>query len=130
VTPAYSESDAGGGGFGLTYGGRSVTSLRGETGARFDEAVALDPITLLTLRGKLGYAHDWISDPSLAATFQALPGASFIVNGASPSHNSGLASASAELRFGSGLSIGAKFDGEFAARSQTYAGTATVRLMW
>ncbi len=130
VIPSYSETDSSGGGFGLNYGGRSSTDLRGETGARFDQAIVIDPTALLTLRGKLGYAHDWISDPSLAATFQALPGASFIVNGATPPHNSGLASAGAELRFASGLSIAAKFDGEFAAQGQTYAGTATARWIW
>ena len=130
VIPSYSETDSSGGGFGLNYGGRSSPDLRGETGARFDQAIVIDPTALLTLRGKLGYAHDWISDPSLAATFQALPGASFIVNGATPPHNSGLASAGAELRFASGLSIAAKFDGEFAAQGQTYAGTATARWIW
>jgi uncharacterized protein with beta-barrel porin domain len=50
------------------------------------------------LRGKVAWAHDWISDPSLMPTFEALPGASFIVNGATPAKNSALTSAGAELR--------------------------------
>jgi uncharacterized protein with beta-barrel porin domain len=129
-TPTFSENDPSGGGFGLTFAARTATDTRGETGARLDHAMALDPTTLLMLRAKLGYAHDWVSDPSLAAVFQALPGASFIVNGATPAHDSGLASAGAELRFANGVALGAKFDGEFAARSQTYAGTATVRYVW
>jgi hypothetical protein len=33
-------------------------------------------------------------------------------------------------RFANGWSIGAKFDGEFADRPQTYAGTATARYVW
>jgi hypothetical protein len=37
-------------------------------------------------------------DPVLMATFQALPGASFMVNGAAPAKNSVLASAGAELK--------------------------------
>jgi hypothetical protein len=41
--------------------------------------------------------------------FQALPGASFIVNG---------------------VTILGKFDGEFASHAQTYAGTGTVRWTW
>ena len=130
VTPTYSELDPSGGGFGLTYAGRSATDTRGEAGARFDHVAALDPTTLLLLRAKLGYAHDWVSDPSLAAVFEGLPGASFIVNGATPAHDSGLTSASAELRFANGIALGAKFDGEFAERSQTYAGTGTVRYTW
>jgi uncharacterized protein with beta-barrel porin domain len=71
-----------------------------------------------------------VSDPSLTAAFQALPGASFIVNGATPPADLGLVSAGAELRFANGWSLGAKFDGEFSDRAQTYAGTATARYVW
>jgi uncharacterized protein with beta-barrel porin domain len=62
--------------------------------------------------------------------FQALPGAGFIVNGATPAKNSALASAGAELRLKNGVSLLGKFDGEFAAHSSTYAGTGTVRYTW
>jgi uncharacterized protein with beta-barrel porin domain len=130
VAPTYNEQDVSGGGFGLTYAGHTATDIRGEAGARFDRVTAIDPTTLLVLRGKLGYAHDWLSDPSQAAAFQALPGASFIVNGAAPAHDSGLVAAGAELRFANGVSLAARFDGEFAAHSQTYAGTGTVRYSW
>ena len=78
------------------------TATRSELGARFDHAVALDPTALLTLRARLAWAHDWVSDPSLVAGFQTLPGTSFIVNGAVPAKDSALASASAELRFANG----------------------------
>ncbi|WP_159059371.1 autotransporter domain-containing protein [Rhodopseudomonas palustris] len=128
-TPAYSETSPSGL-FGLNYASRGATDTRGETGARFDRSVALDSGTVLILRAKLAYAHDWISDPSLPATFQALPGASFIVSGAAPTRDSGLASVGAELRFAGGLVISGKFDGEFAAHAQTYAGTATLRYLW
>jgi uncharacterized protein with beta-barrel porin domain len=62
--------------------------------------------------------------------FQALPGATFIVQGATPAKNSALTSAGAELRLINGVSLLGKFDGEFAAHSQTYAGTGTVRYTW
>jgi hypothetical protein len=39
-----------------------------------------------------------VSDPTVAAVFQTLPGASFIVNGAAPAKNFALTSAGAELR--------------------------------
>jgi hypothetical protein len=39
-------------------------------------------------------------------------------------------SAGAEYRLANNMSIGAKFDGEFAGTSQTYAGTGTVRYVW
>jgi outer membrane autotransporter protein len=129
-TPTYTETDLNGGGFGLTYNGRSASDIRSELGARFDKKVLLDPTTVLALRAKLAWAHDWITDPSLAAVFQALPGAAFIVNGATPAKDSALASAGAELRLASGVSLLGKFDGEFARRASTYAGTGTVRVSW
>jgi uncharacterized protein with beta-barrel porin domain len=58
------------------------------------------------------------------------PGARFIVNGATPAKNLALTSAGAELRLINGVSLLGKFDGEFAAHSQTYAGTGTVRYVW
>jgi hypothetical protein len=66
-------------------------------GARFDNQTRLNPYRVLALRARLASAHDWISDPTLAAVFQTLPGASFIVNGATPRKNSALTSAGAEL---------------------------------
>ena len=78
----------------------------------------------------MAWAHDSISDPSLAPVFQALPGASFVVNGAAPAKNSALTSAGAELRLANGVALLAKFDGGFAAHSTTYAGTGTVRYTW
>jgi uncharacterized protein with beta-barrel porin domain len=71
-----------------------------------------------------------VSNPALAAAFQALPGTSFIVNGATPAKNSALASTGAELRLVNGVTLLAKFDGEFARGSQTYAGTGTARWAW
>ncbi len=130
VTPSYSESDASGSGLGLSYAGRTATDTRSELGGRFDHTVALDPTTLLALRAKLAWAHDWVSDPSLAAVFQALPGAGFIVRGATPPSNLGLVSAGAELRMASGLAFAAKFDGEFASSAHTLSGTAIVRYVW
>jgi hypothetical protein len=44
--------------------------------------------------------------------------------------DSALVTAGAELRLVNGLSLAAKFDGEFAEHSQTYAGTGTLRYRW
>jgi outer membrane autotransporter protein len=130
LTPAYSENDVSGGGFGLTYDAGNATDTRSELGARFDRQFLLNWSAVLALRGKIAWAHDWISDPSLVPGFEALPGASFIVTGATPAKNSALTSAGAELRLINGVSVLAKFDGDFATHSQTYAGTGTVRYVW
>jgi outer membrane autotransporter protein len=129
-TPAYSEADLTAGGFALGYNGRTATDTRSELGGRFDRLLLLTPAAALSRRAGVAWAHDWVSDPTLAAVFQALPGASFLVNGATPAKNSALTSAGAELRLANGISLLAKFDGECAAHSSTYAGTGTVRYTW
>ncbi|HZR61540.1 MAG TPA: autotransporter domain-containing protein [Xanthobacteraceae bacterium] len=128
-TPAYSETDLTAGGFGLTYAAMNGTDTRGELGARFDDHTALNAMPLI-LRARAAWAHDWVSNPALNASFQALPGAGFTVFGAPIPHDSALTSAGAQLFFTPNWSLLGKFDGEFAKGSQTYAGTGTLRYTW
>jgi autotransporter-associated beta strand protein len=128
-TPGYSETDLTGGGLGLSYNATTATDTRSELGARFDNLQIVDHMPLV-LRARAAWAHDWLSGLGLTAVFQALPGASFIVNGATPPKDSALATAEAELRVTANWSLLARFDGEFARGSQTYAGTGTARYTW
>jgi len=129
-TPGFTETDAIANGFALAFGSRDATDTRSELGARFDRVLAVYSNAVLALRGRVAWAHDWVSDPTLLPVFQALPGANFIVDGATPAKNSALTSAGAELRLATGVSLLAKFDGEFASHSSTYAGTGTFRYRW
>jgi YVTN family beta-propeller protein/autotransporter-associated beta strand protein len=129
-TPGYTETDPIANGFALAFGSRDATDTRSELGARFDRILAVYSNAVLALRGRLAWAHDWVSDPTLVPVFQALPGASFIVDGATLAKNSALTSAGAELRLANGVTLLAKFDGEFASHSSTYAGTGTFRYRW
>jgi len=90
----------------------------------------LNSKSILTLRGRLAWAHDWVSNPALTAAFQALPGSSFIVNGAVPAKDVALASVGVEVRLLSGVTLATKFDGEFGSNTQTYAGTGTLSYRW
>jgi outer membrane autotransporter protein len=114
----------------LNFNAMNATDTRSELGARFDDAIIVSNGMPLTLRARAAWAHDWVSNPLLGAVFQALPGASFVVNGAAAPKNSALSTLGAELHVTPALSIAAKFDGEFAKGSQTYAGTGTVRYLW
>jgi autotransporter-associated beta strand protein len=129
-TPGYIETDLNAGGFALGFNSRNATDTRSELGGRFDHLLLLNPEAALTMRARLAWAHDWVSDPTLTAAFQMLPGTSFIVNGATPAKNSALVSEGAELRLANGFAFLAKFDGEFASHSSTYGGTGTVRYTW
>jgi outer membrane autotransporter protein len=128
-TPSYSETDLSGGGFGLTYNAMNATDTRSELGVRFTDRTAIDAMPLI-LRARLAWAHDWVDNPALNAAFQALPGSSFVVNGAPIPSDSALVSAGAELLITPHWSLSGKFDGEFAQSSQTYAGRGTLRYTW
>ncbi len=128
-TPAYSETGLTSGGFGLSYAAMSGAETRSELGGRFDDLTAINTMPLI-LRAKLAWAHDWVSNPALNASFESLPGTSFTVFGAPIPRDSALASAGAQLFFTPSWSFLVKFDGEFANGSQTYAGSGTLRYTW
>ena len=128
-TPAYSESDVTTGGFGLSYNAMNATDERSELGARFDDPTVVYNKPLI-LFGRLAWAHDFVSNPTLSAAFQALPGGTFAVNGAAIPQNSALTTAGAQLFLTPQWTLLAKFEGEFAPGSQTYAGSGTLRYTW
>jgi autotransporter-associated beta strand protein len=129
--PAYSETaTSGSAAAALSYASNSATTTRTELGLWFDSRQFLSGGQTLSLRARAAWAHNWFSDPALAASFQTLPGTSFIVNGAAPAKDAALLSAAAEYRFGRGWSLAGKLDSEFGAGSRTYAGTATLRRSW
>jgi hypothetical protein len=71
-TPNYAETDQTGGGFGLAVKGHTASDTRSELGARVDHVFAVSANTSLALLARLGWAHDWVSDPTLVAAFQTL----------------------------------------------------------
>jgi uncharacterized protein with beta-barrel porin domain len=128
--PAYAEQVVSGANtFALAYGAKSVTAPRSEIGARTDKSWAVQN-AILTLRGRLAWAYDYNNDRSIGATFQTLPGASFVVNGAAQSHNKALTTASAEVRWMNSWSAAATFEGELSDVSRSYAGKGIVRYQW
>jgi uncharacterized protein with beta-barrel porin domain len=128
--PAYAESVLSGANtFALGYAAKNVTDSRGELGMRADKSLALTD-AILTLRGRLAWAYDVDPNRSIGATFQTLPGASFVVNGAQQAHNSVLTTASAEMTWINGWSAAATFEGEFSEVTRSYAGKGVVRYAW
>ena len=129
ATAAFGETDVTGGGFGLNYASMRAIDVRGELGLRLDDPTLLAGMPLI-LRSRVAIAHDTVGNPALDAAFEALPGASFIVDGAPIPKNSALTSAGAQLFVTPQLSLLAKFDGEFAQGAQSYAASGTLRYAW
>lgn len=128
--PAYAEQPlAGTGLFALNYAAQTTTDTRTELGLRSDKSFALRD-AMLTLRGRAAWAHDYNPDRSVTALFQALPTASFVVNGARPDANSALVSAGAEMKWLNGLSLAATFTGEFTGNSTSHAAKGVIRYTW
>jgi uncharacterized protein with beta-barrel porin domain len=128
--PAYAEQAVlGTNAFALTYGSKSVTDPRSELGVRTDKSFAMQG-SILTLRGRFAWAHDFNTDRNIGATFQTLPGASFVVNGAAQARDSALTTASAEVKWMNGWSTAATFEGEFSNVSRSYAGKGVVWYTW
>jgi autotransporter-associated beta strand protein len=128
--PAYAETAVSGANtFALSYNAMSVTDTRSELGLRTDKSFAMQN-GILTLRGRLAWAHDFNPDRNIAAVFQTLPGASFVVNGAAQAHDSALTTASAEMKWLNGFALAATFEGEFSGVSTSYAGKGVARYTW
>jgi T5SS/PEP-CTERM-associated repeat protein/autotransporter-associated beta strand protein len=128
--PAYAEQALSGANtFALAYSSQSVTDTRSELGLRTDKSYAVQD-GIFTLRGRFAWAHDYNPNRNIAATFQTLPGASFVVNGAAQAPDSALTTASAEMKWTNGWSAAATFEGEFSEVTRSYAGKGVVRYAW
>jgi uncharacterized protein with beta-barrel porin domain len=128
--PAYAEQAiVGTNNFALAYGAHDATDVRTELGIRTDKSFAMAD-GVLTLRGRVAWAHDYDPDRSIGATFQTLPGASFVVNGAAQAADSALVTAAIEKKWLNGWSVAATFEGEFSNVTSSYAGKGVVRYAW
>ncbi len=128
--PAYAERAlASANTFALSYGAKDVTASRSELGLRSDKSFAMQD-AILTLRGRAAWAHDFNTDRNIAATFQTLPGASFVVNGAAQAHDAALVTASSEMKWLNGFSLAATLEGEFSNVTRSFTGKGVARYQW
>lgn len=128
--PGYAETvTSGANTFALSYRARTVTAPRTELGVRSDKSFAVND-ALLTLRGGAAWARDFNVVSSTTASFQALPGASFVVNGAAGTRDAALTTVSAEMNWVRGVALAATFEGEFSAVTRSYAGKSVASYRW
>ena len=128
--PAYAErSLVGAALFALNYAAQTSTDTRTELGLRSDKSFAMQD-AVLTLRGRAAWAHDYNPDRAVIGLFQTLPGASFVVNGATHASDSALVTGSAEMKWLNGFSLAGIFEGEFSGVTRSYAGKGVARYSW
>ena len=128
--PGYGETAVvGSNQFALSYTAQDTTNVRTELGARTDQRFLVND-GVLTLRGRLAWAHDSNTNRLVNAAFQTLPGAAFTVSGAQPAADSALLGGRAEMTWRNGLALAGTVEGEFSRSTQTYTGKGTVRYEW
>jgi outer membrane autotransporter protein len=115
---------------GLTYGSISVSSLPTFVGAQLDTRLVFGNGMVLSPYARVSWVHEFNPTRAIDATFIALPGAGFTVDGPRASSDAARIDAGAKLAIGPNAWLYASFDGEFSNRSQSYAGKGGVRVAW
>jgi uncharacterized protein with beta-barrel porin domain len=107
----------------------SFTDSRTELGLRTSTSFAL-PGSMLNLRGRLAWAHDFSAGQSIPAAFQAQPGQGLIPGSTALAPNAALTGFAVELRDLNGWSATANFDSEVSSLIRSYTGKAQLRYAW
>lgn len=131
MSPAYSETASTGvSTFALDYAARTLLTARTEVGVRAGWTTDLNDGATLGLHAGIAWAHDFWSDAALEAEFEALPGATFAVSGATPAADSLLLSASMDFATPSGFTLAGALNAELALNSRSYGGKLRLGYSW
>ncbi len=125
-----SSSQAGGmGSFGLTYQSRSTFSLPLFLGAQVDGRTEVGgrPLNAWV---RAAWVHEFLTDRSVAAGFNVLPGTSFTVDGARAASDAARIDVGLRYAVGSQTSLFANGNVELSGRGQSLAGTVGLRFQW
>ncbi|MES2254048.1 MAG: autotransporter domain-containing protein [Pseudomonadota bacterium] len=128
--PGYGEHAASGSAnFTLSYAahdsdfGHSELGLK--AGRRIDAGAGI-----LALELSAAWAHELYGAPFALATFQALPGSSFVVQGGRIAGDTALLGAGLDWSQDNGLAFGARIDSQLGGGTTAIAGTGTISLHW
>ena len=110
-------------------GSDSFTDSRAELGLRTSTSFALLG-SVVNLRGRLAWSHDFSAGQSIPGAFQSLPGQGFIVGGTALAPNAALTGLAFELRDLNGWSAAMNFDSEVSSLTRSYTGKAVLRYAW
>ncbi|WP_203076779.1 autotransporter outer membrane beta-barrel domain-containing protein [Falsiroseomonas ponticola] len=127
-TDSYTErAVTGGASAGLRVAGGSNDVARTELGVAMD--VLGGRVAGASIRGtaRLGWAHYLARDAAATVGFSSLPGTSFQVQGARPDPDAILVGAGIDAQLTPRLSLGARFEGEFARETRIAGGTLQLR---
>jgi autotransporter-associated beta strand protein len=128
--PAYGETAlSGSAGFALSYAAHDTDFAHSELGARIGRGFALDE-GMLSAEVSAAWSHELQNDPFALASFQALPGSSFVVHGIRPGTDTALLGLGVALEDGSGVAYGARFESQVGPGTTSIAGAANIAYRW
>ncbi len=126
--PAYGESAASGSAnFALSYAAHDSDFGHSELGLKAGRSIATGG-GVMALELSAAWAHELYGAPFALANFQALPGSSFVVQGARIAQDTALLGAGLDWNQGSGLALGARIDSQLGGGTTVLAGTGTISL--
>ena len=128
--PAYAETTTSGAStFALGYAENEALSARVELGALADWETTVEGGNI-GLHVGAAWGHYLYADNDVNAEFLALPGSSFVIEGAQQATDAVLITAGAEITFDSGLAFAGSVNGEFAENFQSYGGSFRLSQSW
>jgi autotransporter-associated beta strand protein len=120
----------GAGVLGLTENSLAVSSMPTFVGAQFDGRFYLPGGIIVSPYARLSWVHEFNTTRNITASFIALPGTLFTVDGPHAARDSGRVEVGAKLALTQTVKAFASFDGEFSSRAQVYAGKGGVIVAW
>lgn len=131
TTDAYSETATSGtASYAMDFDRNTTTSLRSELGVAMqwsaNDVVAVRP----TVGLRAAWAHEFASNDAALASYQAMPGLSIPVSGATRDRDSVLLAVSAGLAANNGVYVDAGLNAEYSENTRDYGGSLTVGYDW
>jgi outer membrane autotransporter protein len=115
---------------GLSFAAHHVASLPAFLGAQFDTRYALANGMIWSPYARASWVHEFDPARNVSASFIALPGSGFTVDGPRAASNAARLDLGSKLALTRTSSLFASFDGEFSDRSQSYAGKGGFKVNW
>lgn len=125
--PAFRERSTGAGAGALAVLGSTQVTSRSELGLQLDGQALLSGVPVSGFV-RAAWAHYFQRDAEMTASLAALPGASFVTQGARPDRNGALIAAGLDAKLNERVSLGVRLDSELSASTSRLGGTAQLRV--